>query len=133
MTLLTQGISVKTRNLTPFGYIAGPHYVYIIEFLDSARNFVPIYVGRGYQRRAKSYYKLRDFSVNGHYFNPRGHNPGLDRKIKEIRALGHDIFIRAIECGNDRTLAQQRERLEVAKFGRIDRGTGSLYNRNSGG
>lgn len=123
----------KSRNLTPFGYIVGPHYVYIIEFWDSAGNLVPIYVGRGYRRRAKSYYKLRDFSANGHYFKPKGHNPGLDRKVKEVRALGCEISIRAIDCGSDRTVAQQRERLEVAKFGRIDKGTGSLYNRNGGG
>ncbi len=118
-------INPNLRN--PFGYITGPHYVYVIGTWVGSE-IVPIYVGRGRGDRAKNYFRVR-----GNYLLPKTHNPGLNMKMAEIRKRGQELTINAEDFGSSLFGAKQREKELIAKHGRIDKGTGTLFNRNSGG
>ena len=91
--------------MTPFGYIEGPYYVYVIRAWEE-NIFVPIYVGRGTSRRAKAYYKL---GTEESYSEPKTHNAGLNKRIAEVRKAGREIGIFAHECGSDKRKSQQLE------------------------
>jgi hypothetical protein len=123
----------KNKKATPFGYIDGPYYVYTITYYDGNGNYIPIYVGRGKGRRAATYYKIRDFSSSGNYFNPNSHNKALNAKVAEIRRDGREVGIHAIDCKDSKQKCQALEMELVGQYGRVDKGTGTLYNRNGGG
>lgn len=121
----------------PFAYISGPYYTYeVTKWSGPNRTILEcIYVGRGKGRRGMAYYRLGRSSkgLSHRYFNPKGHNPGLDAEIAAIRALGHDIGIVAHDHGHDLAACRLHEKRLIAKHGRRDKGTGTLYNRNRGG
>lgn len=121
----------------PFGYISGPYYTYeVTKWAGLNRTVMEfIYVGRGKGRRGLAYYRLGRLGkgLSHRYFDPKGHNPGLDAEIKAIRALGHDIGIIAHDHGNNLAACRLHEKQLIAKHGRRDKGTGTLYNRNGGG
>jgi hypothetical protein len=114
------------RHNTPFGYIAGPHYVYVIYAWVKNMILEPIYVGRGRGWRARTYYNLRRYLVPSH-------NLGLNARLAKIRQAGQDAPIFTHDCGGDLRRAKSLEKWLIRKHGRLDLRTGSLYNRNAGG
>lgn len=129
MSLADNAETEEGQAMTPFGYVKGPYYVYVIRAWEEAA-FVPIYVGRGAGRRAKAYYKLRTAE---NYSNPKTHNVRLNERIAEVRKTGREIGIFAHDCGSDKRKSQQLEREIIRGYGRLDKNNGSLYNRNWGG
>ncbi len=121
--------------LTPFAYIAGPFYVYTISAPIPGGEFEPIYVGRGRGRRATTYYRL-GFSgqaLSPRYLAPKTHNPGLDARVAAVRGAGQEVSIIAEDCGNSLGAAKILEKALIRRYGRRHLGTGTLYNRRSGG
>ncbi len=116
----------------PFGYIKGPFYTYIISRWVGSK-LEPIYVGRGRGYRAKVYYKLRKKESVDRYRNPKSHNLILDAFIANERSVGRDVAINAKDHGDDLQAARDCEKFLIKKYGRLDLGTGTLANRNSGG
>lgn len=119
-------------GLTPFSYVAGPFYTYELSFWvppDKTRQEV-IYVGKGRGRRAKVYYRFGGREGSNRYHNPKGHNPGLDAKIRSIRQSGGEVLIMAFDHGADKVACHQDERRRIRHHGRrgITPG-GTLYNR----
>lgn len=110
----------------PFSYISGPYYVYII-YAWVGSVLEPIYVGRGKGRRGKSYYNIK------RHAEAPTHNRGLTARIADVRSRGQDVPIIAHDCGNSLSRAKRKEKRYIAKFGRQDKGTGTLYNKNRGG
>lgn len=130
-------------GLTPFGYITGPYYVYVISrWVGSVLE--PIYVGRGKGRRAKAYYKLGqgkgrppknqfktlDFRK---YLQPETHNADLNKVIAEVRRDGREVSIVAHDCYDSKERAQALEKELIKQYGRRDLKTGTLLNGNDGG
>ncbi len=110
----------------PFRYIIGPNYVYIIRAWVGS-DLEPIYVGRGTGRRGRDYYNIR------RHAEAPTHHRELTKRIADVRSRGQDVTIRAYECGNSLSRAKRKEIKFIAKFGRRDIGTGTLYNLNRGG
>lgn len=123
------------RASTPFGYVKGPYYVYILARLDPG-SYTPIYVGRGRSWRALAYYSIgpRTRSL-ARYYQPKTHNPGLNAEIAAIRARRRysDIAIRAVDCRTNLARSKRLEKRLILKYGRLDLKTGPLHNRNAGG
>ena len=112
--------------MTPFEYIRGPFYVYILqEWVGS--QLVPFYVGRGRKRRAKSYYNRK------RYLEAPTHNPDVTRRVRKIRSCGKEVAIIASDCGGFLEYAKSLERALISEYGRLENGTGTLLNRNGGG
>lgn len=107
-------------------------YIYIISRWVGNK-LEPIYVGRGRRYRAKSYYKLPKNGSTGRYLNPKSHNPKLDELIAYERSIGREVAINAVYESNDLQAVKSCEKSFIKQYGRIDLGTGTLANRNSGG
>ncbi|MBF0372928.1 MAG: hypothetical protein HQL39_05855 [Alphaproteobacteria bacterium] len=130
-------------GLTPFEYITGPFYVYVIsKWIGS--NMEPIYVGRGKGFRAKAYYKLgqgkgrpskNKFKARNaaKYLEPETHNDELNKVIAQIRRKGMEVFILAHDCFSSKEQAQLLEKALIRQYGRRNLSTGTLLNRNNGG
>src|SRR4051794_35970314 len=111
----------RTRAQTPFGYITGPFYTYELRYWvppDKDRQEV-FYVGKGRRWRAKAYYRFRGRDGSNRYHNPRGHNPGLDAKIKEIRERGDEVIIIAFDHFSDSAACHRDERRRIRRYGRL--------------
>jgi hypothetical protein len=128
----TQGRRRRARAATPFSYVTGPFYTYELSYWvppDKTRIEV-IYVGKGRGHRAKVYYRFRARDGSNRYNNPRGHNPELDEKIKQIRAAGGEVLIHGFDHLNDSAACHADERRRIRLHGRIGiTPGGTLYNR----
>jgi hypothetical protein len=69
----------------------------------------------------------------GRYLNPKSHNPKLDELIAYERSIGREVAINAVYESNDLQAVKSCEKSFIKQYGRIDLGTGTLANRNSGG
>ena len=120
---------------TPFGYIEGPYYTYEINmWVDgNPRRLEIIYVGRGTGWRAKTYYRYFTRTGLNRYAAPRTHNPELDARVTEVRATGREVGIFAYDHGRNKAASRVHEKQLIAKYGRRDLGTGTLFNKNNGG
>ena len=98
-------------------------YVYVIRDPRPGKRKVPIYAGKGQKHRA--YDHLRE-QVH--------RNPILWNKIAKIRACGLEPIVEKVKhFGDNETQAFAFEKRLIAKFGRIDLGTGTLCNLTDGG
>jgi len=98
-------------------------YVYIIRDPRPGKRKVPIYVGKGKDRRAYSH-------------QHRGHkhkNGALRRFFKECKKLKLDAPVEIIKYFNNDMDAFIKEIALIAKYGRVDLKTGTLFNQTSGG
>ena len=123
-------------SLTPFGYIKGPHYTYEITAWtgETFARLETIYVGRGRGRRALAYYRLTRRRGVDRYYDPKGHNPGLDAAIKAVRKDDlREIGIIAHDHGWSLVGSKRDEKRLIRKHGRRDLGNGTLFNRYWGG
>ena len=118
MTIFTAFCDITTR-----------YYVYIISKWEGG-NLIPIYVGRGQKRRAKTYYSFG--RKKDKYFEPKTHNEGLNEEMAAIRSHGRDVPTQFVECSTKRK-SQLIEQRFIRKYGRLDERTGTLHNRNAGG
>ena len=67
------------------------------------------------------------------YAAPRTHNPELDAMVAKVRASGLEIGIFAYDHGSNKAASRLHEKQLIAKYGRRDLGTGTLFNKNNGG
>lgn len=133
----------KIMALTPFGYITGPFYVYVISRWVGS-NLEPIYVGRGKARRATAYFKFgrskgrpsnnnSDFMDFRKYICPETHNKELNKVIEQVRRDGREVTIIAYDCYGSKERSQSLEKELIERYGRRDLNSGTLLNKNSGG
>jgi hypothetical protein len=102
---------------TPVVTLGKAFYVYVIY----GKNDVPVYVGKGYGRRAYIH-------LIGHSGNKR-----LTRMIAKCRKEGFEPRAEIVERFTDEVHAFALELELIARYGRRDLGTGTLYNLTEGG
>lgn len=95
---------------------------YVYTYNDPSTNTV-FYVGKGHGDRDR--YHIRN--VRSHY------NRGLAENIQELRERGVEIEIIRVESGLDEQTAYRLERALINQYGRLDLGTGTLFNKTWGG
>ena len=93
-------------------------YTYL--YRDPSRNNEPIYVGKGSGVRAWTHLKTRRQSP-------------FTQKLAEMKRDGIEPTITMLCKDVDEELAFLCEVEAIDKFGRLDLGTGTLYNQNAGG
>ena len=99
-------------------------YAYI--YRDCSRNFEPIYCGKGCGKRAYRHLEERDRPPK-----EKEHTKFMQR-LRNMKAVGVEPVIQIFKCESEE-LALLFEEEAIDKYGRIDLGTGPLYNRTAGG
>ncbi len=95
--------------------------VYLYRDPRPGKKHVPIYIGKGLTiSRPDLHWKFRS------------HNAGLNSLFKELRKSGLIPPCEYVEFFDDEGMALRLERILIGRVGRIDLGTGPLFNRRLG-